>query len=284
MITAALVIACCQAPAPPPAATQPVVPPAQASPDPVAANPPPANPPPAAEVVRLLRDLEAGAADLRTFTASIHFETEDAFIGQKVIEKGRLVYLVEQAPTRKAFAILFDTTIEDRRKRERDRHYIYRDGWLVEIDHDARQFIKRQIVRPGEVFDPLKLGEGPIPLPIGQKADEVLARFEVGLIALPTEGPLRKLAERDGPIDGMRLIPREGTAIAQDYARIDLFYDRATRLPVGVNAIAVNGNRKTARLGDLRRNPVLSPDELAALDIEVPKGDWHVDVRGLAGP
>jgi hypothetical protein len=253
------------------------------------AAPPPAPAVPGADepVLALLRELEAGAADLHAFTAAIHYETEDALLGQRVIRKGAIIYHVDAGTdrrrTRKSIAILFDRTIENRRASEKRRHYIVKDGWLVEIDHEAKQFIKRQMVAPDEDFDPLALGEGPIPLPIGQPVSEVLARFDVSLLELPAEGPLAKLRRNPDPVDGLLLIPKAGTPLAEDYRRVELFYDRATRLPVGVNAIEGNGDRTTARLSALRRNPTLTPEELSRIDIEVPKGDWRVDVRPLRG-
>jgi len=48
-------------------------------------------------------------------------------------------------------------------------------------------FQKRQVVAPGESFDPLSI-DGPFPLPLGQKRETVLARFDVKLIEDDGEG------------------------------------------------------------------------------------------------
>lgn len=254
------------------------------------AEPPTERPEPASEgesgpaddpVVALLDTLEHSAADLRSFTASIHYEVEDALLGEKVIRQGELVYRVGPASGEKSFAILFQSRIASGRKRDQLKHYVFSDGWFVEVDHDEKLFIKRQVVAEGEKYDPLKLGEGPFPLPIGQPRDDVLARFDVSLIELPETGPLAKLKGRM-EVDGLRLIPRPGVAAAEDFLRIELFYDRDTHLPAGINLLEVNGDRKTARLGDLRRNPPLDDAALAKLSIAEPDPkEWRIDIRRL---
>ncbi|MBT8485735.1 MAG: hypothetical protein HKO59_12165 [Phycisphaerales bacterium] len=249
--------------------------------------PPPApivvDPPPASEdpVVQLLDRLESRSVDLEAFTATLSYETEDAFLGQVVKRKGALLYRIDPATTRAGFAILFDVMIEDRRQFDRAMHYIFRDGWLVEVDHAQKQFIKRQVTPPGAAHDPLKLGEGPFPLPIGQRRDDVLERFHVTLQPLPESGPLARLREA-GPLDGLRLVPRAGGRAAKDIARVDLFYDRLTRLPVGIDLRETNGDRKTVRLRDVIVNPTLTDADLAKLDIDEPDPrQWHIDRRPL---
>lgn len=232
-------------------------------------------------VITLLDTLERSADDLRTFTASIHYEVEDALLGEKVIRKGELVYRVEPESGKKSFAILFESKIANGRKRDQLKHYIFSGGWFVEVDHQEKLFIKRQVVAEGEEYDPLKLGEGPFPLPIGQPREDVLARFEVSLIELPETGPLAKLKGKTA-VDGLRLIPKPGSAAAKDYAHIELFYDCDTRLPVGIDLIEVNGDRKTARLEGLQRNPLLDEAALAKLSIIEPDPtEWRIDIREL---
>ncbi len=260
-----------------PPASQPAAPPAPAPAGAEASAPDPA-------VVALLDDLEASARTLEAFTANVHYETEDDFFGPagRVIRKGNLIYHVDHIRRSKSFAILFDTVIEGGRKDDRSKEYIFRDGWLVERDRTARVFVKRQVVPPGAAFDPLKLGEGPIPLPIGQPRQQVLDRFGVELIELPEEGPLARLRGTVA-VDGLRLVPHPGTPEAKDFDRIDLFYDRVTRLPVGINLVEPNGDRKTARLDAVVRNPELTVASLRRISIALPEdaSEWHVDVRPL---
>ena len=230
---------------------------------------------PADPVASLLDELQQSAADLRTFTADVLYQTEDALLGQKVARKGSIAYQVDAERNHKKFAIRFTQIIESGRMRQRNKYYIFNDRWLVEVDEAEKTFIKREIVPPGSTFDPLKLGEGPFPLPIGQAREEVMARFDVELIELPEAGSLASLRDKI-EVHGLRLIPKADAPEAEDYDHIDLFYDKNTLLPAGVEVIEANGNRKTARLENLLRNPEMDEDFSV---VEPDPTVWRIDVR-----
>lgn len=267
----------------PPAAIEPA--PAQAPPQdgqPVIPQDVPAGAPtpqiPAA-VNDLLDRLETSAADLRSFTADIRYEKEDPLLGRKEQRLGKLIYHHDPESKEKSFAILFDAAIINGVQRGEAKHYIFNGRWLAEIDHANRQFIKREIVPPGKQLDPLKLGEGPFPLPIGQPKAEVLARFDVTVADVPSEGLLKDLKN----VDGVSLTPKPGTREADDFTKVELFYDRETLLPVGIHTREVNDDHKTVRLMNVQRNPQLSADQRAKLDIKEPDPrTWRIDVRPWA--
>ncbi len=223
----------------------------------------------------LLDKLERSAADLRDFVADLSYVKWDSVLGRNETRLGELIYQVKPDGTRR-FAILLQRLIVSGRARDRSKHYIFDGSWLVEIDHDNKMFLKRQIVPPGRRFDPLKLGEGPFPLPVGQPRDEVRARFDVTLLKSPQDKMLAKqLASR--AVDGLLLVPKPGSAQAGDFEQVELFYDRDTALPVGICLTETNGDRKTVILRDLRRNRGV--DE-AKLSIEEPdaRAGWNVDI------
>lgn len=226
----------------------------------------------------LLDRLERSAADLSGFTADIAYEKEDATLGRRELRTGTLIYRLDQTAGDKSFAVLFDSTIIGRSKRDEPRHYIFNGRWLAEIDHVNKVFIKREIVPPGKHLDPLKLGEGPFPLPIGQPKSEVLARFDVTAADLPKEGMLKVFKPED--VEALLLVPKPGAKEAQEFAKVELFYDKATLLPVGIKTVEANGDRKIVRLTNLQRNPVFSPEQLAKLNIQEPDPrEWRIDVR-----
>jgi hypothetical protein len=247
------------------------------------ASAPQANPAPTAisasidpRVDALLDRLERSAADLGAFTARIIYEKQEELLGRKEIRTGELLYRVDPNSGGKSFAILFDSTIVNSRKRNELKHYIFNGRWLAEIDHANKQFIKREIVAPGKQLDPLKLGEGPFPLPLGQPKSEVLARFEVAVAAVPSDGWLKDLQG----VDGIRLMPKPGTREAKDFESVELFYDHSTLLPVGIRTVETNKDRKTVRLNEVRKNPALDQAALQRLDITDPDPrEWRIDVR-----
>jgi hypothetical protein len=248
------------------------------------AEAPPAEAPPAGEVDpaidALLTRLETSAADLTSFMAKIAYEKEDAMLGRREIRTGEIIYRIEAE--KKSFAVLLDQRViiregaADGRLEEGLYHYIFDGRWLAEVNHESKQFIKREIVPPGKSLDPLKLGEGPFPLPVGQPKADVLARFEVSKIDVPKEGMLKTLQN----VDGLLLKPKPGTREAEDYQRVEIFYDRETLLPVGINAIEKNDDRKTVKLTEMKRNPQLDEATLKKLDIAEPDPkQWDIDVR-----
>ncbi|MGI9014054.1 MAG: hypothetical protein ACR2GY_07380, partial [Phycisphaerales bacterium] len=150
---------------------------------------------PAATVVNpaeeLLDRLEADAVDLRDFQARVHYRKLEAILEETEIYVGSMIYHIDpERPQPKRFAILFEKKGNLKRLYDRNQHYIFDGVWLVERNPDEKQFIKRQIVAPGETFDPLRLGEGPFPLPLGQKKDDVLRIFEAEMLERPRDGEL----------------------------------------------------------------------------------------------
>ncbi len=255
-------------------------------------EPPATQPQPEAEpdpVEDLLDRLERSSADLRDFQAKIRYDIWDAVTEEKQIRSGELIYQVDPDDGAKRFAILFDTFIFGNRQEKEAKHYIFADGWLVEIDHERKQFIKRQIVAPGKTFDPLKLGEGPFPLPIGQPKHEVLARFDVQLLDAPSDPFLAKmLTDRD--VEGMVLFPKPNTPEAEKFQRVELFYDRQTMLPIGINAVAADAidpddpnsrNRKMVLLSNLKRNKGVDESKLSIAEPD--KRQWDIDIRPWEG-
>ena len=230
----------------------------------------PASPEPA---VALLDRLETATEGLRDFRADVTFYTWDGVIQRREIRTGEIVYQQRPGNQSKRFAILVTREIIGNRQHDQNKRYIFDGSWFVEIDYDNRVFIKRQIVRPGENFDPLKLGEGPFPLPLGQRRDEVLARFEASLLDESSDEQLAKFLTGKSVL-GLLLVPRPSTPQAREIVQVEIFYDSVTLLPVGIHLTETNGDRKTVRLRNLRRNEGI--DE-ASLSIEQPDG-FAVDV------
>jgi len=241
--------------------------------------------------LELLSALERASDDLRHFDAVIVYEKFHALTDGAELQYGRVVYdRATPAPgtadaARTRLGVFFDEYVDSTGRSEAvQQRFVFADGWLAEIDPGRRQFIKRQIVPAGERFDPLKLGEGPFPLPIGQRRDEVLARFDASSAPVPTARLLERIdkaAIEEGRVRALRLIPRAGTREAEDFATLDLYYDRETLLPIGVVATSPEGDRKTVRLSKLRRNEPLGDELLQMLNVDTPKdtAGWTIDVR-----
>ncbi len=227
-------------------------------------------------VADALGHIELAGTDLAALSADVAYRKDDALLGGGELRTGHLIYAAENGPR---LAVRFDYRIDlgDMARRAETKRLVFDGGWLVESDEANRQFIKRQIVAPGDTADPMRLG-GPFPLPIGQKRADVLRRFETSMIDTPPDAFIAPVtAGRD--VIGLHLVPRAELNESKDWAHLNLWYDRDSWLPVGVVAVETNGDTRRIRLGSVRRHEQVPPEAETLLSIE-PRGvGWSVDVH-----
>ena len=228
----------------------------------------------------LLTAVERTADSLRDFRANITLETTDDVTGDTERRLGQLVFVQEEGkPATRRFAVVFEKFIDGSgRMDERPVRYIYSDGWLTEADFKQRTLVRRQLARAGEQYDPLKPGEGPVPLPIGQRRADVLARFDASLATAPNSTILLKSAR---PMVGVRLKPKPGMA-DRDLVEASVWYDAQSLVPVGVEAQRKSG-RTVVSLRDATMNGGIDDAQRALLSLaEKVTTGWRVDERPLA--
>ena len=228
----------------------------------------------------LLTAVERTADSLRDFRANITLETTDDVTGDTERRLGQLVFVQEEGkPATRRFAVVFEKFIDGSgRMDERPVRYIYADGWLTEADFKQRTLVRRQLARAGEQYDPLKPGEGPVPLPIGQRRADVLARFDASLATAPDSTILLKSVR---PMIGVRLKPKPGMA-DRDLVEASVWYDAQSLVPIGVEAQRKSG-RTVVSLRDATMNGGIDDAQQALLSLaEKVTTGWRVDERPLA--
>ncbi|MDP7030326.1 MAG: hypothetical protein QF733_08910 [Phycisphaerales bacterium] len=232
--------------------------------------------PPADPVHDALSNIEQAGSSLGALTADVAYRKDDALIGGGELRTGRLVYAADPGPS---LAVQFDYRIDlgDMARRGETKRLVFADGWLLEADQANRQFIKRQIVAPGDTADPMRLG-GPFPLPIGQKRADVLRRFDVTVLDGPPDAFLASAAT-DREVIGLHLVPKPGVAEAEDWAHLNLWYDRTSWLPLGVLAVETNGDARRIRLSEVARHDEIPAASKAMLSMALPGEGWSVDVQ-----
>ena len=232
-----------------------------------------------ADADALLTAVERTSDSLRDFRANITLETTDDVTGDTERRLGQLVFVQEEGkPTTRRFAVVFEKFIDGGgRMDERPVRYIYADGWLTEADFKQRTLVRRQLARAGEQYDPLKPGEGPVPLPIGQRRADVLALFDASLATAPDSTLLLKSAR---PMVGVRLKPKPGMA-DRDLVEASVWYDAQSLVPVGVEAQRKSG-RTVVSLRDATMNGGIDAAQQALLSLaEKVTTGWRVDERPL---
>ncbi len=238
----------------------------------------PSDAPADSAVHQVLASIEASGVDLRTFSADIAYRKDEALLDRSETRTGRVAYqrLPDKQPV---LGIRFDTRVLGDRLEQVRKRIVFENGWLIEVDEPRQLTIKRQLVHEGTTMDPMRLG-GPFPLPVGQPKASVLKRFKVSFIDPPSHRLFKPIAEAPGLV-GLQLRPLANTPEADEWSHIDLWYDRATWLPVGVEATEHNGDVRRIRLTSASRNAPLEQSDQGVLVALSPIKDWTVDVRPL---
>lgn len=140
------------------------------------------------------RDIRALSADIRYTKkfAAIEGDESQVRIGSLWFRSQPIAPAVagannaESKPDR-VFRVDFTTLIVDDKLRDEPQTFIFDGEWLVERQPTQRLQWKRRVVAPGQKIDPLAIGEGPFPMPIGQSREKILERFTAELLA-PADG------------------------------------------------------------------------------------------------
>jgi len=230
----------------------------------------------------MLSALEKAGDTISTFRANVIYDRVDAISENRERRTGQIV-LAQIAGELKSrtLAIMFDQLIDasGHATTERQR-FVFSGGWLFEFDDQRHQLIARELVAPGEQLDPLRIGEGPIPIPIGQKKDQVCQRFEVKFAGQPAEPLLKRLEN----IQGLALHPKQNAGVDPDLGDICVWYDLTTLMPVAVKATTKGGDEKILLLTKIEVNKALDDSATALLATEPPASTsngvaWRKDVR-----
>ncbi|MGQ0628718.1 MAG: LolA family protein [Phycisphaerales bacterium] len=269
----------------PPAADTPI-PPAQEKPATAAG--------PYKDAAELLGALESADRDLTTLFADMEYvkTLSDLQGGDQQVHRGKLRYFV-RAPVstnastpvpgtvkpRRGFAVTFERMIAGGREDTEHRDFIFDGEWYVERDLKNKQFVKRRVVGPGEQADPLRIGEGPFPVPIGQARADILARFDATLVpAIEAVGEeeLKRFPKLTETYQ-LKLVPKPGTIEAKSFAELRLWYRTSDLLPRLARATAPDGSVTDVRLINLKRNQPFDP-ALISIDRPTEPG-WVVSIQ-----
>jgi hypothetical protein len=290
------------APAPTPTAPAPTAPgiplskpeatPA-AAPAAAPAAPPAPLPAPKLGVDELLTKLETADKDLRTLTASIQYVKvfPDAQGGDKHTRRGTISFMnldpgLATGKPRRMFAVTFNELIIDTTRRVEPRSFVFDGSWLVERDDVAKQFFTRRVVAPGSDADPMRIGEGPLPLPIGQRRADITGRFDVATVSplenVPQGEQFAKLRELLADTHQLKLLPKAGTPGARDYREIRLWYRTSDLIPVFAQSTTADGSKHEVFLLNTKRNEALTTETFSTAEPKKSDG-WTVDVAEFRG-
>ena len=235
----------------------------------------------------LLTALETADQSLTSLQCNLVYDKRFSLQEDQHIRLGKLYFATEKGkgdarPT-KTFAVVFDTLILDGASRPEKLSMVFDGEWLLEKREAEKQWVARQLAPPEAPIDPLRLGEGPLPIPIGQPKAEILARFDASL--LPYDDGFQNAVEDDLAyrdfVAGcwqLLLLPKSDTPDAERFSEIRLWYSRDEKgriLPRMAFTIDRKGDESFVQLIGTQINKPL-PDGVIDMTEPDPASGWDV--------
>lgn len=145
-------------------------------------------------------------------------------VEEKVIKRGELFF--RRLEPNSKFLIVFNETLAGGVRSANKEYYLFDGAWFTERVDRTKSIIKRQIVRSGERIDPFKIGQGPFPLPFGQKRADIVQNFDVTWI---------KPAKDDPPAsDHLYCVPRPTSDLSRQWKKLDMYVDQKLGMPIRI--------------------------------------------------
>ena len=216
-----------------------------------------------AELDRILDALDRRGRDLRSLAADVTLTETDAALGENVTRTGSFALEIQPDGSARS-RVTFNDKVANNRKTQEKIEYLLDGPNLIDRTYRTRTQVTRQVLRPGEKLNLLKLGEGPFPLPIGQDTEEVHRLFEASKVQPEPEDPPDTVH--------IRLIPRPDSQFADRFNSIDAWVDLADHMPKRIETVDANQvTVRTTELSNVRVNEELGDRRFA---LEPVGSDW----------
>jgi len=176
----------------------------------------------------ILDRLEKTGAHIDNIEAHIEYKKIDTILQDEQKFSGTLRFMKGSPNPR--FLIMFDSK-EHYKIVYKDKEWHAFDGrWYTDARAKTKQITRREIVGPDDQREVFRLGEGPFPLPFGQKKADILRHFSVQCVS--SDKP-----EDPKNADHLELTPRPGTEMSRKYDTVHFYVDRNRGLPVRVSTM-----------------------------------------------
>jgi hypothetical protein len=180
-----------------------------------------------------------------------------------------------EAPSTAAACVRFDLLIlpdSNFKQVPENKTYIVNGPVMIE-KIDAEKLVNRiRFASDEKRQDPLKLGEGPFPLPFGQKKDEVTARFDAKLVPALETVDVDSLKARLAETYQLVLTPKANAGISTKVKEVRVWYQKKDLLPACAKIVRPGGGMEEFYLIAMQVNKPLPPDVFSTA---VPEG-WKV--------
>jgi len=212
----------------------------------------------------ILDALHSRGTNLKDFSADVKLSTTDDRSGDTEEQSGKAVFQ-DRGKNDARVKISFDTAKRAVGTQKKRLDFVLEGGWLTDRDYQKKLEVRRQVLRPGQQMNLLKLGEGPFPLPIGQPKEEVKKLFDVS----------RAPADKDDPRNTVHLIlkPRPNTQFDKRFKKIDVYVGQETSFPARVDTEEKSQSSRSTELTNIKINAGVDDSAFTLPDIS--KEGWN---------
>lgn len=223
--------------------------------------------------------LDQRGQNLNSFAGDVTLVERDESTALETTRIGKIWY--QRLPDGQArIRVSFTEKQNGKTRAAEAKDYVLDAGWLVERDHARKIEIRRQVLKPGQKMDLFRLGDGPFPMPIGQKKEDVKKQFGVELLPLTPED---KLLDEKMPVDVCHVVlkPRSDNELKRQFSAIDVFVDPKSQMPVRIDTLDAKEERsRSTALRNLQVNPPLRDVDFALPKIDKSAG-WQEQVEQM---
>ena len=222
---------------------------------------------PASSLDQILDALDARGKNLTSFTADVARTETDSATGDESTRSGKVWYEADDGKGAARIRVAFDKKQANGKVSEDKIEYLLDGPDLIDRTYRTKTQVTRHILKPGEKLNLFKLGEGPFPLPIGQKKEDVYAAFDVKKIDPSKDDPANTVH--------VQLSPKSGTRLERHFKTIDVWVDLKDHMPRRVETL--DKNESTIQRADLTNLQV--NQTIPASDFMLPKvnaQDWQM--------
>lgn len=219
---------------------------------------------PDADLDAILDVLNARGKELKDFTADVALHTIDNKTGEDSAQLGKVVFQ-KKSDGDSRIRVSFDQketeTGDGKRIKQKQRlDYVLDNGWLTDRDYQKKLEVRRQVLKPGQKMNLLKLGEGPFPLPIGQDKEEVRKQFDATKVATEKEDPKDTVH--------VKLVPKKGSQFEKKFKQIDVFVDTKSAMPRRIDTSDKSGQTRSTDLTNVKLNGGVGDGEFGLESID----------------
>jgi outer membrane lipoprotein-sorting protein len=222
-------------------------------------------------VDQVLTALQSRGQNFNDFTADVKLADSDPITARESTRSGK-VYFQRKADGDARIRVTFETYKASGPAIQQRQDWLLADGVLTDQNFQTKLQVSRQVLKPGQKLNPLKLGEGPFPLPIGQSPQEAQKMFAVKVMP----------ADKDDPANTVHveLTPKPGTRFASRFETIDVWVNRGDGFTPRIQTTDKGGG--TIHTTDLTNVKINTGLKDADFKLAEPGRDWGVRNEELA--